>query len=90
MPVKTLARNFQRVERMKIQCNKLVDRIEGFPDHDDVSKWRERYAGLVADIERTIARAEADENEKKEKEEGVNIDVPLHKFGLAIVMEPTE
>ncbi len=89
MPEKTLARNFQRVERMKIQCNKLVDRIEANPKNPKVPFWRAHYAELVSDIERTIARAAADEAEKKEKKEGVNINVPLHKFGLATT-EPTE
>ncbi len=89
MPTKTLARNFQRVERMKMQCNKLVDRIKADPDNPKVPLWRKRYAELVSDIERTVARSIVDKAEEKEKKEGVNIDVPLHRFGLAIV-EPTE
>lgn len=82
MATKTLPRNIQRVERMKLQYNKYVERLENHPKHLKAANWLKRMRELIADIAATELRAQADEVEIQAKKAGVNIEVPLQKFGL--------
>ena len=85
-----LPRNIQRVERMKIAYNKYVERITANPEHPKRKIYEIKMREYLLDIEATELRAQADEIEIANKEDGVSIEVPLKQFGLrAEVVEET-
>ena len=77
-----LPRSIQRVERMKIAYNKYVERLVADPNHPKRAIYEKSMREYLTSIATTELRAQADEIEIANKEDGVNIEVPLKQFGL--------
>jgi len=76
-------REIQRLQRMKINANKFMDRIAVHPEHDKVPAWTKRLQDLVAGIAITEHEAAAAAVKKELAKEGVEIKVPVKHFAVA-------
>ena len=76
------AKSIQRLERMKIYANKLMDRAKNEPDHPKSKLWDAKLQQTLLNMQVMEHEAAAAVVKEKHKAGGVRIEVPTKHFSV--------